>query len=410
MTREAEVGVFWNPFDWTEEELLFLRPDVPGFRRVAAYRNEDVTLEPGDGPARLLPGISASAELFEVLGARPALGRVFQPRRRPAGRRSGRRAQPRAVAGAGRGRLHPRPAGPARRHPADGGRRDAARLLVPRSRPCASGSPSRSTRTNAERQLHARRARRAGAEPGADRDGSRARPPHQDARRAVRLPRAVGQDEERRGHPGPRVPGRLPAAGAAGDARRHGGHPPHRVRQRRRPDARPGEPPGGRAGGALRAGGRPAPAHAAARGRGARARPRLRRRGRAPRRGGLPGAGRRPAARGVGGARGARLDAVRRRHRARPPGGARHRHHPHDLALRRGDLRDALTSMRTADGGRTAAGRVESGLVVAEVALAVLLASGAALLIRSVVEPVRHRPGGGDPGRRGARRRRQRGH
>jgi predicted permease len=57
------------------------------------------------------------------------------------------------------------------------------------------------------------------------------------------------------------------------------------------------------------------------------------------------------------------------------------------MSLSRGDLRDALTSIRTAvTGGRGIRGdRVESGLVVAEVALAVLLASGAALLIRSVV-------------------------
>ncbi|HKI03261.1 MAG TPA: ADOP family duplicated permease [Thermoanaerobaculia bacterium] len=80
-TREAEIAVFWNPFDWTEEEMLFLRPEVSGFgfSRLAGYRNEDVTQEPSEGPARLLPGISASAELFEVLGARPALGRAFQP-------------------------------------------------------------------------------------------------------------------------------------------------------------------------------------------------------------------------------------------------------------------------------------------------------------------------------------------
>ncbi len=77
--HEEEIAVFWNPFDWSEAELLYLRPDFPGFRRVAAYRPEDVTLESSDGPARLLPGISASAELFEVLAVRPALGRVFQP-------------------------------------------------------------------------------------------------------------------------------------------------------------------------------------------------------------------------------------------------------------------------------------------------------------------------------------------
>lgn len=77
--REAEVAVFWNPFDWSEAELLHLRPEWPGFHRVAGYRTEDVTLTSSDGPARVLPGISASAELFEVLGARAALGRVFKP-------------------------------------------------------------------------------------------------------------------------------------------------------------------------------------------------------------------------------------------------------------------------------------------------------------------------------------------
>jgi hypothetical protein len=77
-TREAEVAVFWAPFSWTEEEFLFLRPEMPGFGKVFAYRPEDVTLEAGDGPTRLLPGISASAELFEVLGARAELGRGFQ--------------------------------------------------------------------------------------------------------------------------------------------------------------------------------------------------------------------------------------------------------------------------------------------------------------------------------------------
>jgi predicted permease len=77
--REAEVAVFWNPFDWSQAELLFLRPNFPGFRRVAAYTQGDVTLEAGEGPARLVTGVSASAELFEVLGVHAALGRAFQP-------------------------------------------------------------------------------------------------------------------------------------------------------------------------------------------------------------------------------------------------------------------------------------------------------------------------------------------
>jgi predicted permease len=73
-----EVATFWFSGSWTEEEFLYLRGRVPGFQQVAAHRPGDVTLRDGDGPARLVPGLTTSAELFEVLGARPALGRTFQ--------------------------------------------------------------------------------------------------------------------------------------------------------------------------------------------------------------------------------------------------------------------------------------------------------------------------------------------
>ena len=76
--REEDIGVFWNPFDWTEEEFLFLRGSFPGFGEVTAFRSEDVTMQLGDAPALLVPGVSSSAELFSVLGARPMLGRGFQ--------------------------------------------------------------------------------------------------------------------------------------------------------------------------------------------------------------------------------------------------------------------------------------------------------------------------------------------
>ncbi len=72
-----EVGVFWMPGWWTEEEFLYLRGNFPGFRDVAAYRPGDATLRQGDAPARLIPGITASSELFDVLGARPFIGRGF---------------------------------------------------------------------------------------------------------------------------------------------------------------------------------------------------------------------------------------------------------------------------------------------------------------------------------------------
>ena len=70
-----EVGSFWMPGWWTEEEFLYLRGNFPGFRAVAAYRPGDATLRQGEAPARLMPGITTSSELFDVLGARPFIGR-----------------------------------------------------------------------------------------------------------------------------------------------------------------------------------------------------------------------------------------------------------------------------------------------------------------------------------------------
>jgi predicted permease len=74
-----EVGTFWMGGSWTEQEFVHLRGRIPGFRLVATHRSGDVTLRGDDGPARLLPGLQASTELFDVLGARPLLGRTFQP-------------------------------------------------------------------------------------------------------------------------------------------------------------------------------------------------------------------------------------------------------------------------------------------------------------------------------------------
>ncbi len=73
-----EVGVFWKKTDWTEEEFLFIRGRVPGFRQVALYRQRDVILRDGDEPARLVAGVTSSAEIFDVLGTAPLLGRTFR--------------------------------------------------------------------------------------------------------------------------------------------------------------------------------------------------------------------------------------------------------------------------------------------------------------------------------------------
>ena len=77
-THEREIGVFWKKTDWKHEEFLYIRGRVPGFRQVALYRFQDLVLREGDAPARLLPSLSASAELFDVLGAQPMLGRTFR--------------------------------------------------------------------------------------------------------------------------------------------------------------------------------------------------------------------------------------------------------------------------------------------------------------------------------------------
>ncbi|MEP6732709.1 MAG: ABC transporter permease [bacterium] len=77
-TNAESIALFSSPFDWNQQEFTFLRGNTPGFSQIAQYTNHDVTLETGDGPARIMPGIAASSELFSVLGARPLRGRTFQ--------------------------------------------------------------------------------------------------------------------------------------------------------------------------------------------------------------------------------------------------------------------------------------------------------------------------------------------
>jgi putative ABC transport system permease protein len=74
----SEVGMFWKKTDWTEEEFLFIRGRIPGFQQVALYRRRDVILRAGDEPARLVASVTASSELFDVLGVHPMLGRGFR--------------------------------------------------------------------------------------------------------------------------------------------------------------------------------------------------------------------------------------------------------------------------------------------------------------------------------------------
>lgn len=78
IAREEQVGVLWFDGSWMEAEILHLRPNFPGFQRMAAYRPDDLTLEVPGSPLRLVPGVAVSHELFDVLGAPPLLGRTFR--------------------------------------------------------------------------------------------------------------------------------------------------------------------------------------------------------------------------------------------------------------------------------------------------------------------------------------------
>ena len=78
MANEEQVGVLWFTGSWSEAELLHLRPNFQGFQSMAAYRPDGATLEVSGGPLRFIPGIATSAELFDVLGTAPMLGRTFK--------------------------------------------------------------------------------------------------------------------------------------------------------------------------------------------------------------------------------------------------------------------------------------------------------------------------------------------
>ncbi len=77
--NEREVASFWMGGSWTEQEFTHLRGRFPGFRSVAMHVHRDLTMQGSDASTRLVTGIAASAELFDILGTRPALGHTFRP-------------------------------------------------------------------------------------------------------------------------------------------------------------------------------------------------------------------------------------------------------------------------------------------------------------------------------------------
>ena len=71
------IEVFWFEQSWRGQEFDHVREDVRAFDQLAAYGTEMLTLV-HDGGREPIPTIVGSAELFDVLQARPHLGRTFR--------------------------------------------------------------------------------------------------------------------------------------------------------------------------------------------------------------------------------------------------------------------------------------------------------------------------------------------
>jgi len=78
-SAEERLGLFWAAGDWNERELLHLSPNWDGFSGVAAYKQRDLPLRRSpDTTPELVSAVHTTAGLFDVLGVRPVLGRGFE--------------------------------------------------------------------------------------------------------------------------------------------------------------------------------------------------------------------------------------------------------------------------------------------------------------------------------------------
>lgn len=75
---EGRLVVFWSPYDWRGVEVDFARDRVRAYDALAAFTKDATSWRQGE-TTTLLHSTAASAELFDVLGARPLLGRTFEP-------------------------------------------------------------------------------------------------------------------------------------------------------------------------------------------------------------------------------------------------------------------------------------------------------------------------------------------
>jgi putative ABC transport system permease protein len=75
---ESRLTVFWMDYNWRGVEFDFVKERARAWESLAAYSNDAVTLHTDAGSSLLMSTV-ASSELFDVLGARPLLGRTFRP-------------------------------------------------------------------------------------------------------------------------------------------------------------------------------------------------------------------------------------------------------------------------------------------------------------------------------------------
>lgn len=75
---EERLVTFWSDYNWRGVEFDFVADRVRAFEELAAWSNNAYTLRSGGASTWLLATV-ASAELFDVLGAPPLLGRTFRP-------------------------------------------------------------------------------------------------------------------------------------------------------------------------------------------------------------------------------------------------------------------------------------------------------------------------------------------
>ena len=76
VTDEAAIHVFWSDYNWRGVEFDFLKERTKGFTALAAFSSDGTTLRSVAATSVLLAGVT-SAELFDVIGATPLLGRTF---------------------------------------------------------------------------------------------------------------------------------------------------------------------------------------------------------------------------------------------------------------------------------------------------------------------------------------------